>query len=945
MRSWRSTGAKSRPGEQCGNPVMGAYVAAMKSPLLLFLGFVSLSCLADVRLPRIFGDHMILQQQTSAAIWGWADPGEKVQVTASWGATAKGRADGDGRWRLRLQTPGYGSGHSIRVNSIEIRDVAIGEVWLCAGQSNMGWSVTNTFSAAEAEVDLPKLRIFKSAREHWHEPLEENRDELARWKRCDADSAAETSAVSYFFAKTLHEVLGVPVGIVQCAYAGTPIEGWMPWEIQTQDARAQGHKTALDDIAQRRIARGDTHEAALAKFARELAAYRGKIAAGQTMKNAVRSLTPPIITTPADLGHQYPAHVYNAMIHPIIGYGIRGFLWYQGERNAKDAAHAQHYENQLTQLIGHYRTLWGAELPFYFTQLPSWNPPQTQPVEGVEASWAVSREAMRLVSESVPNTGMAVSIDTGDAVELHPKNKKPIGVRHAYLALARTYGRNIVDTGPRFRRQTVAGPHIWLEFDALGSGLMPAQLDSFAIAGTDRVWHWAAAEVVGERLRLSSEAVPKPVAVRYAWAMNPSKRKLLYNKEGLPASPFRTDNWPLFEPGAEIVTVHKPAKPKDYVARDWSRPAMHMRPANRENDGLAPEITDLNAEDISWAKEKNIPDLARPYISVAPQDEGDGIPVGALGERPAIRKFAAEIADGAHGEVDSLLIMHRGKLCFESYYRRGRANYPHYQMSITKSYTAMAIGRAMQLGYLNMADLERPVVSFLKELQVDKLVAGAEQIRLGQALNMHSGVRIDPDVAKKLMRTPQALRGQGQIQAYLSHSAPIPEKPEFKYQGADPSMAMQVLEAVVPGRAGGFIAKELLGRMRITNFAWQDDVSGLPKSAAGSSMRSRDMLKWGMLVMSGGKWEGQQLIPEAFVTRATQRLWTNPQGTAYGYFWWRHDMEVNGRKLDCMSGRGAGGQFILMLPELELIVVITAHNEGMGDMLGTVPKALLPSFM
>ncbi|MFT5130889.1 MAG: sialate O-acetylesterase, partial [Rhodothermales bacterium] len=876
---------------------------------------VSLTGLADVRLPRFFGNHMILQQRTQNAIWGWAAPGEAVVVTTSWGANAMTKADADGRWRVALQTPAHGTGHSLIINDVKIQDVAIGEVWLCAGQSNMGWSMGNSFEAEqEAEINLPDLRIFKSAREHWHEPLEENRDELARWKRCDAESAAETSAVSYYFAKTLQQELGIPVGIIQRAYAGTPIEGWMPWEIQKDDPRTQAHKASYDEAAERRSTHGDTREKGLAHFAKELADYRALVAAGETMKNKFRPLAPPIITKPANLGHQYPGHMFNAMINPVVGYGIRGIIWYQGERNAKNAAQAQHYRQQLTQLIGHYRELWGQERPFYFTQLPSWNPPQSQPVEGIEASWAVSREAMRLVSEAVPNTGMAVSIDTGDAVGLHPKNKKPIGIRHAYLALARSYGKAIVDSGPRVQKQRIRGNTIVLEFASVGSGLMPARpgpLNAFAIAGKDRVWHWADAEIAGDRIRVSAKAVEQPVAVRYAWAMNPSQRNLLYNKEGLPASPFRTDDWPLFDPEAEVVEVNRPAKPAGYAPKDWARPTMRMQAAVA--DGLAPEISDLSSEDISWAKEKDLPDLAHPFVNSSPRDRRDGIPVGDLGPKPDILAFSAEIAKGSHGEIDSLLIMHDGKLCFESYYRRGRANYPHYQMSITKSYTAMAVGRAIQLGHLSMADLKRPVLSFLKDVKRDTLVAGAEQITLDAAMNMHSGVRIDSEIAKKLMRTPQILRGQGQIQTYLTHSAPIPDSPEFKYQGSDPSMAMQVLDVSVPGSARDFIAKEVLGRMRIANFAWQDDVSGLPKSAAGSSMRSRDMLKWGMLVMSGGKWQGKQLIPEAFVSRATERIHTNPQnGTSYGYFWWRHKAEVNGRQYDCKSGRGAGGQFILM---------------------------------
>jgi CubicO group peptidase (beta-lactamase class C family) len=283
---------------------------------------------------------------------------------------------------------------------------------------------------------------------------------------------------------------------------------------------------------------------------------------------------------------------------------------------------------------------------------------------------------------------------------------------------------------------------------------------------------------------------------------------------------------------------------------------------NDQSNGLAPEITDLNAKDVSYRAEKKIPDLKTPYINSVPKDMGDGIPVGKLGvdggDKKMILKFAVEIAAGDHGEIDSLLLFHNGKLLFESYYRRGRINYPHYQMSITKSYTAMAIGRAIKLGHLTMTDLDKPVVSFLKDLDQTKLASGATSITLAQAMNMRSGIRLDSQKAKELMKTPGILEGQGQVQAYLQYSAPIPKAPRaFKYQAADPSMTMQVLEAVVPGSAEEFIKTQLLGKMGITSFGWQKDTSGLPKSAAGSSLRSRDLLMWAMIVTSGGMWIGQ----------------------------------------------------------------------------------------
>ncbi|MEO1990363.1 MAG: sialate O-acetylesterase [Pirellulales bacterium] len=557
--------------------------------------FSPISVFADVRLPRLFADNMVLQQDTHNAIWGWATPQETVTVSASWGASASSMANADGFWKVFLKTPSHGVGHGITVSgevqakeNIHIQNVAVGEVWLCAGQSNMGWSVGNSFeSEKEANVNLPHFRIFKSQREHWHEPLLESRDRLQQWKPCTQQSAFETSAVSYWFGKTLHQKLGVPVGIIVQAYAGTPIEGWMPWNIQKDDPRAVEHRLAIDRVAQRRIERGETVQKALALFEKELDLYNQKITAGETMKNQFRVLQPPFITKPASLGHQYPAHIFNAMIHPVRPYGIRGMIWYQGERNSKNVPQAAHYREQLGTLIQYYRSTWStlsngnvsADFPFQCTQLPSWNPAQVQPVEGLEAPWAVNRESMRLVSSEGQNIGMVTSIDTGDAVELHPKNKKPIGIRHALLAMHQTYRKDIVEQGPEYVGYRIPGNGtVVIDFRSVGAGLRAARqsepLNAFAVAGENKKWFWADAVLDGHTVVVSSGKVPKPVAVRYAWAMNPSQRNLLYNQQGLPASPFRTDAWPLWEEGDSIIEVHKPEKPDGYKAVDWDRPVM-----------------------------------------------------------------------------------------------------------------------------------------------------------------------------------------------------------------------------------------------------------------------------------------------------------------------------------------------------------------------------------
>lgn len=526
---------------------------------------------ADVRLPALIGDNMILQQQTGAPLWGWADPGEKITAVGSWGKKASATTDSSGKWRLCLETPSHGGPYTLTIkgkNEITINNVIIGEVWLCAGQSNMGWRLGATYNGAEdsASADFPNFRIFRSERCHSHEPQQ---DCVAQWTPCTPETAETCSAVSFYFARKLHQELRIPVGIVLQPYAGTPIEGWMPKEIQTGDPRAR-------EIIEQMDAESAGYDPAAAKkqLARALESYKQGSRRGE-----------PRLRTPSNWGHQYPGNIFNGMIYPVRPYAIRGAIWYQGERNAKDVAQAANYVNQLPLLIDYYRSSWNElsngnvarDFHFYFVQLPSWLPAQTEPVEA-DSAWAVSREMMRLVARSVPNTGVAVSIDTGDDILLHPKDKKPIGLRLAYLALKKTYGKDFVEYGPSYKSHRIDGSRIVLTFDSLGSGLMtgkPGPLNSFAIAGKDRKFVWADAVIEGDSIVVSAKNLPNPVAVRYAWASNPSHRNLLYNKEGIPASPFRTDNWPLFDPENYAPTEQvKPQQPPGYQPIPLKRPPM-----------------------------------------------------------------------------------------------------------------------------------------------------------------------------------------------------------------------------------------------------------------------------------------------------------------------------------------------------------------------------------
>ena len=375
-----------------------------------------------------------------------------------------------------------------------------------------------------------------------------------------------------------------------------------------------------------------------------------------------------------------------------------------------------------------------------------------------------------------------------------------------------------------------------------------------------------------------------------------------------------------------------------------------------ESDRLAPEVTAADAALVF----RDVPYLEKAFIDPAPADRKDALVVGALGvdggNKEMIAKLAQEIADGKHGRFDSLLIAHKGKLLFESYYLRGRIDLPHPQASTTKAYTSLAIGRAIQLGYLTMADLDKPLVSFLEGLDPTKFVDGAERTTLHKAMTMRSGIRISEDKREEFRENPERLQGRGQVQTYLEHSAPISQESQrFLYQGVDTQLVMQVLDAVAPGGGETFIKTELLDKLGIVPYGWRADVSGLPRGPSGSSMTSRNMIKWGALAMNKGNWNGEQLIPEAFIAKATNRIVrrgvediffvggrvSNP---GYGYYWWQADMEAGGDRYFSTSAQGGGGQYIILIDELDLIVVTTAHDQEAAPMQITADR-ILPAFI
>lgn len=883
--------------------------------LLLLLAtavLLSARARADVSLPTIFSDHMVLQRDLPLPVWGTADAGESVTVTfAEQSKTTT--TDEAGKWMVHLDPLTTSREKRTLLvtgkNKIEFRDVLVGEVWLCSGQSNMADSFnsgkTRFIPPEYFEKDLSRMRV--STRRGWTGVNEKTQNQISR--------------VGFYFGIELYQQLDIPIGLILRYNSGTPIQAWIPKDDSEAIRKRLGIPEGWNDV--------------------------------QDNRN--------------------PGVQFADKIQPIVPVCFRGVIWYQGERNAKSQT-GYEYRDLLPFMIQNWRKGFDSlanqagatarEFPFYFVQVPT---------QGETGEWPWLRDSMRRALDKTANTGMAVFYDHGPS--LHPHEKRHAGERLALWALAKDYGKkDLVYSGPLLSNVEFDGDTARLSFDHVADGLMNrngdnANLSFFEIAGEDGKYVQATARIVGQQVHVSSADVTAPRYVRYLFRkVELSPEVSLVNSAGLPASSFITDDFlpnrdPIVStpPTRAVTEAQKAARRAKRLAKRPARRNGKAAPSianqNRvkatavaESNGLAPEVLDLTAEDISFSKEKNLPDLEQPFIDIDPEDMADGIEVGALGsdsgDKQMIVELADEIAAGDHGEIDSLLIHHDGRLIFESYYRRGRANYPHYQMSITKSYTAMAVGRAIQLGHLAEADLERPVIEFLKDIDRTNLVEGAETVTLADALNMHSGIRVNKAEINQLRNSPERLKGQGQIQVYLEKSEPItPHSKQYKYQSSDPSIAMQVLETAVPGSAEDFIERELLKPMGITNFGWQDDVSGLLKSAAGSSMRSRDMLKWGLLTQRGGQWDGEQLIPAEFVEKATSEIHTNPQGTSYGYFWWSNKMKVGDRTFECESGRGAGGQFIMMLDELDLIVVITAHNKGMGKMLRTVPERIIPAFL
>jgi sialate O-acetylesterase len=517
-----------------------------------FLQYLALSVLtsqavADVSLPAIFSDNLVLQQGKPVTIWGFAAADEDVTVRFA-GQTQVTRADLDGKWRISLDPmTANAQPQELSVsgkNTVTLKNLLIGEVWVCSGQSNMQWTVSQSGNAEQeiAGANAPQIRMFTVERATGMTPAT---DVKGSWKEANPANVGNFSAVAYFYGRHLHQVLKVPVGLINTSWGGTRVEAWTSREsLEERPCAAQmlsdwdGIRQSWDPTAE--AAKFAASKTAWQAEAKKISAENAKLPADQK-KKAPQAPRPP--DDPNKTPH-HPAVLFNAMVAPLIPYSIQGAIWYQGESNQKRAFQ---YQELLPNMINDWRTRWNDPFSFYIVQLASFGNGQPITKEaGIPDTWAELQEAQYLTSITLPKVGLAVTNDIGEEKNIHPKNKQEVGRRLALWALAKDYGRaDTVFSGPMFKNAMIEGSQVRIQFDHTGGGLKTrdgGELKHFQIVGEDKKWVWAQAKIENNEVLVSSPEVPNPVGVRYAWAAWPEGANLI-NAEGLPAGCFRTDEF------------------------------------------------------------------------------------------------------------------------------------------------------------------------------------------------------------------------------------------------------------------------------------------------------------------------------------------------------------------------------------------------------------------
>ncbi len=504
---------------------------------LLFITAAGTS-VADVRLPGMFSDAMVLQRDIKLPVWGWAEPGEEITVTIA-GQKATATADKDGKWRVTLAPlKADGKPQELTVtgkNTIVIKDVLVGEVWLCGGQSNMQVGVNHVPNAEQeiASANFPQIRMYAWVQPPSAVPL---KDHQGRRAVCSPQVVSTWTAVGFFFARHVHQQLGVPVGIMNMSLGSMPIQTFT--SIQSlkpipivKDAMEAYEKRLQDRLDGKEVPAVKAEDNVLIKHLNEIPGSKA----------------------------EQPETLYNSSIVPIAPYALRGALWYQGEKYTIPPGYCDYYAQALAALITEWRRVWGqGDFPFGVVQLPGFGKRQE---DAIGDGWPEIREAQWKATQSVTNAGLVVTIDLGEA-DIHPKNKQDVGKRLAFWALANVYGKtDLVWRGPTYKSMQIEGDRIRITFDSNGgssqiNGSAPA---GCAIAGKDKTFHVTQTKLDGNAVIVWSDKVKEPLAVRYAWAGNPVGN--ISNPSGLPAMPFRTDDWNMTEVRAADGERVTPATP------------------------------------------------------------------------------------------------------------------------------------------------------------------------------------------------------------------------------------------------------------------------------------------------------------------------------------------------------------------------------------------------
>jgi sialate O-acetylesterase len=489
---------------------------------------------AELKIPAVFGENMVLQQKQANPVWGWDTPGTGITVTFS-GQTKTTKAGDDGRWTVNLDPlDASADPATLSVTGTSTRDIAnvlVGEVWLSSGQSNMRWSVNATwdYDLEILSANHPQIRLLTMPNVGTQEP---QKDFNGQWKVCSPETVGPFSAVAYYYGRLLHQTLGVPVGLIDVSWGGSAAEAWVRRPLLENDERFKAYMDQWRNTE------------ANFDFTKAQAEHQEKMKEWEAKRDEAKAANQPIPQQPRPpqnplAGNQRPGNLHAGSLNPVIGYGIRGVIWYQGESNA--SRHAQ-YHDLMSLLITSWREEWRqGDFPFYFVQLADYLAEKPEPGD---SDWARLREAQTRTLNEVKNTGQAVIIDTGEANDIHPRNKQDVADRLARWALAKDYGFDkIPHRSPELASIEMAGGKATLTFDHVGGGLRGVDyhdVRGFAISGTDGQWHWAEAKILSNnRIEVSSSQVPEPTAVRYAWADNPVAN--VRTLEGLPLTPFRTD--------------------------------------------------------------------------------------------------------------------------------------------------------------------------------------------------------------------------------------------------------------------------------------------------------------------------------------------------------------------------------------------------------------------